>query len=187
MRSPLFAHRWPARHKALAGLLLLGLASLSHAAAPRSAGTLNPIAPHELCDSDRVKEAVSLVYEHDRLEQAMEIAQRCESAAQTQGRPFSRTIATRIQAVVAMRLRDMRALKRAGEALVMQAQAPEYVADGHMFIAFACVFGGDTRCARHHVEMARNLFTELKIADALVQLQPIEQTLARLEAQDSRP
>ncbi|HEX5357411.1 MAG TPA: hypothetical protein VFW93_14450 [Aquabacterium sp.] len=135
------------------------------------------------CDSDGVKEAVSLIYEQDDVASASAVALRCEALAATQARPFNRVIASRIKAMIAMRMRDMVALKRAGETLVTEAQVPEYVADGHLFIAFACVFGGNPRCAREHVDTAKTLFTQLHVDEALAQLQPLEQTLMRLEAQ----
>ncbi|MGC4061569.1 MAG: hypothetical protein QM749_12275 [Aquabacterium sp.] len=136
-----------------------------------------------MCDSDSVKEAVSLVYQADDLPAAANIAQRCDAMASALGRPFYKIIASRVHALIAMRVRDMAALKNAGESLVAEAQVPEYVADGHMFIAFACVFGGNPKCAREHVEQARTMFTELKVTDALAQLQPLEQALVQLEEQ----
>lgn len=137
-----------------------------------------------VCDGDRVKEAVALIYEQDDMSAAADIALRCELQANAEGRPFNRTIASRIKALIAMRTRDMAALKMAGEALVADAQEPEYVADGHLFIAFACLFGGNPKCAREHVDQAKAMFTELNVADALNQLRPLEQTLSKLEQQD---
>lgn len=136
------------------------------------------------CDGDRVKEAVSLIYEQDDMGAAANIALRCELLANSEGRPFNRTIASRIKALIAMRTHDMAALKMAGEALVAEAQVPEYVADGHLFIAFACLFGGNPKCAREHVDQAKAMFTALNVADALNQLRPLEQTLSQLEQQD---
>lgn len=135
------------------------------------------------CDNDGVKQAVSLIYEQNDVATASAVAQRCEALAATQARPFNRVIASRIKAMIAMRMRDMAALKHAGETLVSESPVPEYVADGHLFIAFACVFGGNPRCAREHVNTARTLFTQLRVNEALAQLQPLEQTLMRLEAQ----
>ncbi|MBI2731876.1 MAG: hypothetical protein HYX44_00735, partial [Aquabacterium sp.] len=80
-----------------------------------------------VCDSDRVKEAVSLIYEQDNVNAAARIALRCEMEANSEGRPFNRTIASRIKALIALRTRDMAALKMAGESLVADAQVPEYV------------------------------------------------------------
>lgn len=137
-----------------------------------------------VCDSDRVKEAVSLIYEQDDMAAAASIALRCEWLAHTEGRPFNRTIASRIKALIALRTRDMVALKMAGEALVADAPLAEYVADGHLFIAFACLFGGQPKCAREHVDQAKAMFTALHVADALNQLRPLEQTLSQLEQQD---
>lgn len=136
------------------------------------------------CDSDRVKEAVSLIYEQDNMGAAASIALRCELLASSEGRPFNRTIASRIKALIALRTHDMAALKMAGESLVAEAQVPEYVADGHLFIAFACLFGGNPKCARQHVDQAKAMFTELNVAAALDQLRPLEQTLSQLEQQD---
>lgn len=136
------------------------------------------------CDSDRVKEAVSLIYEQDDMGAAASIALRCELLASSEGRPFNRTIASRIKALIALRTHDMAALKMAGESLVAEAQVPEYVADGHLFIAFACLFGGNPKCARQHVDQAKAMFTALNVAAALDQLRPLEQTLSQLEQQD---
>ena len=136
-----------------------------------------------MCDSDSVKEAVAMVYVQGDLPAAAQIAQRCDAMASSLGRPFYKIIASRVHALIAMRVKDMAALKAAGESLVAEAQVPEYIADGHMFIAFACVFGGNATCAREHVDQARTMFTQLQVRDALTQLQPLEQALAELEAQ----
>lgn len=158
------------------------------AAPPPSRQVQQAFALAETCDSGRVQEAVSLIYEQGDLDTPTLIAAHCEALAASQSRPLYLALAARIKALMAMRIKDMAALKRAGETLVTHAQVPEYVADGHMFIAFACLFGGgDTQCARTHVDLARSMFTDLKIAHALRQLQPLEQTLTRLEAQDARP
>lgn len=190
----------PLARAALAALLmgLLGSAPDTWAAAPSgdSAEAARPasrqvqqaFALAASCDSSRVQEAVSLIYEQDDLQAPALIVARCETLAASQNRPLYLAVAARIKALMAMRIKDMAALKRAGETLVTQAQVPEYVADGHMFIAFACLFGGgDTQCARTHVDLARSMFTDLKIAKALQQLQPLEQTLVRLEAQEPTP
>ena len=136
-----------------------------------------------MCDGDSVKEAVALVYVQGDLPAAVQIAHRCDAMANTLGRPFYKVIASRVHALIAMRVKDMSALKMAGESLVAEAQVPEYIADGHMFIAFACVFGGNPKCAREHVDQARTMFTQLNVADALNQLQPLEQALVELEEQ----
>lgn len=177
---------------ALSVIVTLGGLPMAQAAAPRTSAPtheagrqVEAFASGEVsCNNDGVKEAISLIYEQDDVAAASAIALRCEALALAQDRPFNRVIASRIKAMVAMRVRDMLALKRAGEALVNEAQVPEYVADGHMFIAFACVFGGNPRCAREHVDTAKILFTQLHVDEALAQLQPLEQTLMRLEAQD---
>jgi hypothetical protein len=176
----------------LAVLLAVAGAGQALAASVRAPG-LAPTASRQVqafaagegtCDGDRVKEAVSLIYEQDDMGAAANIALRCELLANSEGRPFNRTIASRIKALIAMRTHDMAALKMAGEALVAEAQVPEYVADGHLFIAFACLFGGNPKCAREHVDQAKAMFTALNVADALNQLRPLEQTLSQLEQQD---
>lgn len=184
---------------AAAGLLAASTAwQTAQAATSREAGAYQPASRqvHEFttgegpCDNSRVQEAVSLIFEQNDVEAAAELAARCEALAVSQARPFNRTIASRIKAMIAMRVRDMAALKLAGESLVAEAQVPEYVADGHMFIAFACVFGGDAKCARQHVDSAKTMFTQLNVADALMQLRPLEQTLLKLEqggGQQSEP
>lgn len=182
----------PILKAALAVLLAVAGVSPTQAASAKAPGPVPTASRHVqefaagegLCDGDRVKEAVSLIYEQDDMSAAANIALRCELLANTEGRPFNRTIAARIKALIAMRTRDMAALKMAGESLVAEAQVPEYVADGHLFIAFACLFGGNPKCAREHVDQAKAMFTALNVADALNQLRPLEQTLSKLEQQD---
>lgn len=182
----------PILKAALAVLLAVAGVSPTQAASAKDPGPVPTASRHVqefaagegLCDGDRVKEAVSLIYEQDDMSAAANIALRCELLANTEGRPFNRTIASRIKALIAMRTRDMAALKMAGESLVADAQVPEYVADGHLFIAFACLFGGNPKCAREHVDQAKAMFTELNVAEALNQLRPLEQTLSKLEQQD---
>lgn len=185
---------WRERAK-LALIAVMGLSTLvsggAQAATARERGADQPAsrqvqafsAGEDACDNSRLQEAVSLIFGRDDVDSAAEMAQRCEALAVSQGRPFSKTIAARIKAMIAMRVRDMAALKLAGESLVAEAQVPEYVADGHLFIAFACVFGGDAKCARQHVDSAKTMFTQLNVSDALVQLKPLEQTLLKLEQQ----
>lgn len=185
----------PSRLNPIVALALLSLACVQAAlaAAAKSNDGMPTATQHvqafaageDRCDNERVQQAVSLIYEQDDMPTAAQLALRCELLARTQKHAFSRTVAARIQALIAMRTRDMAALRRAGESLVAEAPAPEYVADGHMFIAFACLFSGDPQCARTHVDQAKAMFTQLHVADALVQLQPLEQTLMQLEAQDS--
>jgi len=181
-----------ALHSALVFALAMGsLCHVARAATPRNSDANQTATRHihsfadgqGMCDSDSVKEAVSLVYQEDDLPAAANIAQRCDAMASALGRPFYKVIASRVHALIAMRVKDMPALKNAGESLVAEAQVPEYIADGHMFIAFACVFGGNPKCAREHVDQAKTMFTELKVTDALNQLQPLEQALIQLEAQ----
>ena len=181
--------------KLLATCALGALVTLSGTSAVRAAAARTSTPQHEAsrqveafaageipCDNDGVKEAVSLIYEQDDVATASAIALRCEALAVSQGRPFKHVIASRIKAMIAMRMRDMAALKHAGETLVSESPVPEYVADGHLFIAFACVFGGNPRCAREHVDTAKALFTQLHVDEALAQLEPLEQTLKRLES-----
>jgi hypothetical protein len=115
---------------------------------------------------------------------AAQLAERCEARAVSMGRALDKTIALRIKALIALRVQDMGALKRVGETLVAMAPVPEYVADGHLFIAMACLFGGDPKCARAHVDHAKAMFLELHVADALSQIQPLETALSKLEAPD---
>jgi hypothetical protein len=180
------------RVAALAFMLAVGSAGHAAFAAAAIGADSNTVATRQvhgfadgqgMCDSDSVKEAVSLVYQADDLPAAANIAQRCDAMASALGRPFYKIIASRVHALIAMRVKDMSALRSAGESLVAEAQVPEYVADGHMFIAFACVFGGNPKCAREHVDQARAMFMELKVTDALAQLQPLEQALVQLEEQ----
>ncbi|MDO9235577.1 MAG: hypothetical protein Q7U28_06020 [Aquabacterium sp.] len=133
------------------------------------------------CHSERVQEAITLIYKENNVGAAAELALRCETLPSQQVNPAHKVMASRIRALIALRVRDMVSLKRAGETLVAQAARPEYVADGHFFIAFACVFGGDTKCARTHVDTAKTLFTQLKVAHALDQIKPLEQSLIELE------
>lgn len=188
------AGRMAACALAAAGLLAaFSICNTAHAATPREQGAYQPASRQVqefttgtgACDNGRVQEAVTLIFNQDDVESAAELAARCEVLAVSQARPFSKTIAARIKALIAMRVRDMAALKLAGESLVAEAQVPEYVADGHLFIAFACVFGGDAKCARQHVDSAKTMFTQLNVADALMQLKPLEQTLLKLEQQDT--
>jgi hypothetical protein len=134
------------------------------------------------CDDASVKQALALVYQQDDLDGAARLAAHCLARGQTQGHALDKTIGLRIQALIAMRTQDLAALKFAGESLVSQAPVPEYVADGHLFIAMACVLGGQTQCARTHVDHARALFTQLQVSDALTQLQPLETAVLSLEA-----
>lgn len=139
------------------------------------------------CSSATLGEAVQLIYEHDAPEQALALAQHCAQEAHQQGHAFKRLIAVRIQALLAMRFRDMATLHQAGQALVHQRVLPEYVPDGHMCLAFSCLASGDTQCARTHLHLARTQFTALQIPQALSQLAPLEQALSSMEDADPRP
>jgi len=185
--------------KRLLAVALAAAASASTSAWAASSPTLAPVplgqSPAALqlqdfaagngpCDDASVKLAVALVYQHDDLGAAAQLAERCEARAVSMGRALDKTIALRIKALIALRVQDMGALKRVGETLVAMAPVPEYVADGHLFIAMACLFGGDPKCARAHVDHAKAMFLELHVADALSQIQPLETALSKLEAPD---
>jgi hypothetical protein len=135
------------------------------------------------CNADSVKQATVLLYRDSDLDGARQIARRCAQQGSAPGHAFEKVLALRIHALLAMRTRDLDGLRRAGEALVVEGRLPEYVADGHMLIAFACVFGGQTHCAREHVDLAHALYTQLHADDALAQLQPIEEMTGQLEDQ----
>lgn len=136
------------------------------------------------CESSSLDEAVTLLFQQNDVPAAAGIAKRCEALSIAQQRPFYKTIASRIKAMIAMKAKDMHALQLAGEALVAEAHFPEYVADGHMFIAFACVFSGNAGCARTHLEQAKAMFAQHEVLSALEQLRPVEQALNKLEGQD---
>jgi len=119
------------------------------------------------CSSATLGEAVQLIYAHDAPEQAWALAQRCTQEARQQGHAVKRLIAVRIQALIAMRFRDLETLQAAGQALIEQRVLPEYVPDGHMCLAFTCLAQGDTQCARTHLTQARAQFTALQIPHAL--------------------
>jgi hypothetical protein len=137
------------------------------------------------CEVSSVNEAVSLIYQYDDSPGALNIAQRCELQAITQGRADYKALASRIKALVAIKAKDMGALQSAGEALVASAQLPEFLADGHLFIAFACTFSGRAACARTHLEQAKLIFERHEVAGALEQLMSVEQALLKLEASSS--
>lgn len=134
------------------------------------------------CEPGAINEAVALIYQYDDSAGASALARRCEVLAVSRGRPDYRTLASRIQALVAIKAKDMPALQSAGESLVAQGQTPEYIADGHLFIAFACTFSGHAVCARTHLEQAKAMFTRHEVAGALEQLMSVEQALLKLEA-----
>lgn len=139
------------------------------------------------CSSATLGEAVQLIYEQDAPEQAQALAQQCLREAHHQDHAVKRLIAVRIQALLAMRFRDLDTLHQAGQALIHQRVLPEYVPDGHMCLAFTCLAQGDTQCARQHLTEARAQFTALRIAHALDQLVPLEQALLHMESQDPAP
>lgn len=139
----------------------------------------------QACDPASVGQAVTLIYQHDDARAAAAIAQRCDLLAITQGRGEHRSAASRIRALIAIKGKDMAALQSAGEALVADAHAPEAIADGHMFIAFACTFSGRADCGRAHLESAKALFARHEVAGALEQLMSVEQALLKLEQSPS--
>lgn len=139
------------------------------------------------CSGATLSEAVQLIYEQDAPEQALALAQQCVREAHSQGHTVKRLIAVRIQALLAMRFRDLDTLHQAGQALIQQRLLPEYVPDGHMCLAFTCLAQGDTQCARQHLTEARTQFTTLQIDQALDQLAPLEQALLSMEAAEPSP
>jgi hypothetical protein len=144
---------------------------------------LDSFAPNERpCGVNTLGEAVSLIYEQNMPDQAQALAHQCLREARSQGHAFKSLIAVRIQALLAMRFRDLDTLHQAGQALVQQRTMPEYVPDGHMCLAFTCLASGDTQCARNHLTLARNQFTKLQIPQALDQLAPLEEALQSMEA-----
>ena len=139
------------------------------------------------CSGATLNAAVHLIYEQDAPAQALALAQQCVREAHSQGNAVKRLIAVRIQALLAMRFRDLDTLHQAGQALIQQRVLPEYVPDGHMCLAFTCLAQGDTQCARRHLTEARTQFTSLQIDHALDQLAPLEQALLHMESQDAAP
>ena len=139
------------------------------------------------CSGATLSAAVHLIYEQDAPAQALALAQQCVREAHSQGNAVKRLIAVRIQALLAMRFRDLDTLHQAGQALIQQRVLPEYVPDGHMCLAFTCLAQGDTQCARRHLTEARTQFTSLQIGHALDQLAPLEQALLHMESQDAAP
>ncbi len=134
------------------------------------------------CSTDTLNHALHLIYNADDLAGASVLARRCEAQAITQSETYYAQIGLRIKALMAMKTRDMDALKVAGQAMVSKATTAEHEGDGHMFLAFACLFTNKASCARSHVDQARALFTRAQVSEALEQLHTMEQALARLEA-----
>ena len=134
------------------------------------------------CEMARINEAVALIYQFDDVPAALAMARRCEVFSVTMGRPDYRILASRIKALAAIKQRDMDALQVAGEAMVKESVSPEHVADGHLFIAFACTFSGRAACARTHLDRAKAMFVRHDVAGALDQLMSVEQALLKLEA-----
>ena len=139
------------------------------------------------CSGATLNAAVHLIYEQDAPAQALALAQQCVREAHSQGNAVKRLIAVRIQALLAMRFRDLDTLHQAGQAMIQQRVLPEYVPDGHMCLAFTCLAQVDTQCARRHLTEARTQFTSLQIDHALDQLAPLEQALLHMESQDAAP
>lgn len=184
-----------------AGMLLgllgtLGLTGAAHAGmggtapAPQlqnDGRALSVLPATRACGDQDVQQAVWLIYEQDDLGSAANLAAHCEALATSQTRALDLTMATRIRALIAMRVRDLHALRAAGERLVSQAPETRYVIDGHLFAAFACLFHGDAPCARQHMEAAKALFGQQDVHTALLQIQPLEQGVAQLEAAKATP
>ena len=139
------------------------------------------------CSGATLSAAVHLIYEQDAPAQALALAQQCVREAHSLGNAVKRLIAVRIQALLAMRFRDLDTLHQAGQALIQQRVLPEYVPDGHMCLAFTCLAQGDTQCARRHLTEARTQFTSLQIDHALDHHAPLEQALLHMESQDAAP
>jgi hypothetical protein len=176
---------------ALATTLLLGSVGRAHAALGGNAPTptlqndgraLTVLPSARACGDQDVQQAVWLIYDRDDLGSATNLAAHCEALAHSQARALDLTMATRIRALIAMRVRDLAALRSAGEQLVSQAPESRYVVDGHLFAAFACLFTGNAPCARQHMDAAKALFSQQDVHTALLQIQPLEQGVAQLEA-----
>ncbi|MFZ4550190.1 MAG: hypothetical protein ACOYNB_00070 [Aquabacterium sp.] len=140
-----------------------------------------------LCDAAAVPHAAQLIFQQDDTDAAQALAQRCNREGQLEGQALKRMVAVRIQALLAMQWRDLEALQEMGRALIDQRVVPEYVADGHMSLAFVCLANGDALCARPHLEQARQIFSSLDVPHALDQLVTLEQALLPLEAGESPP
>ena len=140
-----------------------------------------------LCDASAVPHAAQLIFQQDDTEAAMALAQRCQREGRLEGQALKRLVSVRIQALLAMQWRDLDTLHQMGQALIDQDLVPEYVADGHMSLAFVCLGQGDARCARPHLDKARQIFTHLDVPHALDQLLTLEQALLSLEASDPTP
>src|SRR5690606_8892138 len=134
------------------------------------------------CEMSRIDEIVTLIYKRHDESAALALARRCELFSVTQARPDFRTLAARIKALVAIKSKDMPGLQAAGDLLVKEALTPEFVADGHLFIACSCTFSGRAACARTHLDQAKALFVPHEVAGALEQLQSVEQALLKLES-----
>lgn len=139
------------------------------------------------CTTHTIGEAIGLIFDRGAPEQVQSLAEQCDQQARLHGHAEQRLISVRIQALLAMHHRDLDTLHQAGHALIRQKVRPEYVPDGHMCLAFACLASGDTPCAREHLTQARAQFTALQIPQALEQLIPLEQALLSMEAADAVP
>lgn len=136
------------------------------------------------CHSSSIRQAIELIFEAGAPDHAQTLAEQCAQEARAHGHADKRLISLRIQALVAMHHRDLTLLHEAGQALVQQRVRLEYVPDGHMCLAFACLATGDAPCARRHLSEARAQFTALRIPHALEQLVPLEQALLSMESSD---
>jgi hypothetical protein len=181
---------------------LLGGGATAYAAVGQSASRPGPVADnasfqsatrqqHQIgaadeqvadCEMSRIDDIVTLIYKRNDEQAALALARRCEIFSVTQARPDFRTLAARIKALVAIKSKDMTGLKAAGEALVKESLSPEFVADGHLFIAFACTFSGRPACARPHLDQAKTLFVRHDVSGAMEQVNSVEQALLKLES-----
>jgi hypothetical protein len=180
----------------LASGLALWLALANSAQAASGAHASGPVARQQLqglangqapCSAQHIAEAVKLIYVHGDLDGAARLVVQCDAEGRAQAQVIKRLIGLRIRALIAMSVKDLDTLHAVGQTLAAQQQVPEYAADGHMCVAFACLATGDTRCAREHMDSARRMFTQLKIETALDQLAPLEQALVSLEQMDDSP
>lgn len=179
---------------ALSLLFCLGSPSAARLSEPFDAGRVQtPVSRvmhaalylDQRCHSSVIRQAIALIFEAGSPEHAQALAEQCAQEARAHGHADKRLISLRIQALLAMHHRDLALLHEAGQALVQQRVRLEYVPDGHMCLAFACLATGDAPCARKHLSEARAQFTALQIPQALEQLIPLEQALLSMESSDA--
>ena len=139
------------------------------------------------CSGATLNAAVHLIYEQDAPAQALALAQQCVREAHSQGNAVKRLIAVRIQALLAMRFRDLDTLHQAGQALIQQRALPEHVPAGHLCLPFPSLPQADTQSARRPLPDPPPSPPSLQIDHALDQLAPLEQALLHMESQDTAP